>query len=157
MCALNINEMGSLSRSWLLWNVVTSLPQPTVLSLLCLFWPCSSFFHSPQRIFRVITLSKRPLRMHRGNMLTDFWKGIQCISDPLVALFTIYEAAVWFSMDLREHIYELSRWHWKLFAFRSMTVEGTPFAVLYYTLKIEMGWLWSATDLYQYLVAANSN
>lgn len=44
----------------------------------------------------------------------------------------------------------------EVFAFKSIKVEGVPFAV-YYTLKIEMGLLCSVTDLHQYLMAESSN
>lgn len=80
MCALNINEMDSISHSWLLWHFTSPPQQRAFLSLRSLFQPHSIFspLHSFQRVFKVITFSKRPLRMRSGNVLTlfDFWRGL---------------------------------------------------------------------------------
>lgn len=89
-------QQAATHLHWLL--VSSSSPQP----YFAFSQPVSAPLHSflVQRLFNVITFSKRPLRRRGGNVPTlfDFWSGL---SNSPVAWFTTYEAVVWLSVDLR--------------------------------------------------------
>lgn len=94
-CVLNLNDLDPTSHSRFLWHIMKTTQHPGPMAHFFLT-PTPTAPHSIQRIFKVITSSKRPLWMHSANILTlfgFFWTGSERFSHSLVAWFTTYEAA----------------------------------------------------------------
>lgn len=102
---LNISLMASLTLSHHHHN----LPLWASLAHFC---PAPVFFHSFQRLFKVITFSKRPLRMRSGNVLTlfDFWRGLSVFLIRWWHGSLHMKLQCGFQWTWGEHIYKPNQW-----------------------------------------------